>query len=100
MIRRETTTKTMGPQLLPMGRLAAGLLEFGLRKGTDGRDLDRFLSCLMLEEHPEAAPGLFQLCKGLIRTWAGMEDLSRPDDDMIEQSRKICDVMGWPPADR
>lgn len=77
MIRPRNNNKNYGaPSSYRWEDLPAGLLEFGLRKGTDGRDLDRFLSCLMLEEHPEAAPGLFQLCKGLIRTWAGMEDLS------------------------
>lgn len=93
MMRRETMTKTVSSQTIPVGRLAAGLLEFGLK---EGRDLDRFRSCLMLSEHPEAGPGLFRLCESLIRAWAGFEDLSRPDADVIEQSRKICDVMGWP----
>ena len=90
--------KEFSPATLSMGRLAASLLQFG-QNGT-AAGLDRFLSCLMAAEHPEATAGLFRLCQGLICTWAGLENLSRPDAAEIEAARKICDVMGWPPIAR
>ena len=86
------------PSGFPPGRLAAGLLQFAQNSRLSAQQ--RFLTSLMSVQHPEANVGLFQICKGLIQTWAALEDLSRPDAEIIEAARKVCDTMEWQPMDQ
>ena len=59
---------------------------------------ERFIYRLMNEFEPDVQLKLYELTREMIRSWAGRPDLSREDAVIIEDCRKICDVMGWPPV--
>jgi hypothetical protein len=40
---------------------------------------------------------LYDFVRAMICVWAAKEDLSQEDACVIEDCRKICDVMGWMP---
>ena len=44
--------------------------------------------------------GLYRLAMVMLRHWAGQKSLDGPDAFVIEESRKICDVMGWMPLEK
>ena len=44
-----------------------------------------------------AQENLYGFISAMICVWAGKEDLSQEDAGIIEDCRKICDVMGWRP---
>ena len=99
-MRTPPAVRGFAPTVLPAGRLAGDLIRFGEAQWeTDGESIRRFLSCLRVTDQPEANAGLFLLVRELLRGWAGIGDLTRCDADAIEAARKICDVMGWPPAE-
>ena len=39
---------------------------------------------------------LYAFVKSMICSWAGQDDLSQSDAHVIEDCRKLCDLMGWP----
>jgi len=46
---------------------------------------------------PDIQVKIYAFVKALICSWAGEENLSCEDAEVIEDCRKICDMMGWPP---
>jgi len=47
---------------------------------------------------PDIQVKLYEFSKAMICSWAGQTDLSRGDAAVIEDCRKICDMMGWRPG--
>ena len=59
---------------------------------------ERFIYRLKNEFEPDVQLKLYELAREMIRSWVGRPDLLREDAAIIEDCRKICDVMGWPPV--
>jgi hypothetical protein len=57
-----------------------------------------FIRRMTADFAPEVQCRLYLFVKEMIRSWAGNPVLSNEDAGVIEDSRKICDVMGWAPA--
>lgn len=59
---------------------------------------DAFIARLANDFAPDVQVKLYAFVKAMVCYWAGGDDLSREDAAVIEDCRKICDLMGWPPA--
>jgi len=57
---------------------------------------ERVISHLAVDFPPDVQVKLYGFVKEMICLWAGDEDLSLEDAAVIEDCRKICDLMGWP----
>lgn len=59
---------------------------------------ETFLYRLTVEFSPDVQLKLYEFIQALASSWAGQQDLERSTAFIIEDCRKICDVMGWPVA--
>lgn len=59
---------------------------------------EKFVAHLATDFAPDIQVKLYDFVKGMICFWAGGDDLSHEDAAVIEDCRKICDVMGWVPT--
>jgi hypothetical protein len=59
---------------------------------------ERFIRRLVVETAPDVQCRLYGFFKLMACAWAGQMDLSREDAALIEDCKKICDVMGWQPV--
>jgi hypothetical protein len=57
-----------------------------------------FIRRLTEDYAPDIQVKLYDFVYALICFWAGQTDLSREDARVIEDCRKICDLMGWASA--
>ena len=85
-----------GPHLPPeaLADCFAALSE--LENGYEGYDIVLFLRRLLSDENVREA--VYALLTRTIRNLAAREDLSGRDAYVVEECRKLCDVMGWAPA--
>ena len=60
---------------------------------------DGFIRRLTGDFEPDIQLKEYEFVKAMIRSWAGKSDLSHEDAEIIEDCRKICDVMGWLPIE-
>lgn len=67
-----------------------------LENGYEGYDIVLFLRSLLSDGNVREA--VYALLTRIIRSLAAREDLSGRDAYVIEECRKLCDVMGWSPA--
>lgn len=96
--RAEMSTKTMST--VPAGKLAMDLALFGEKQHrTDGAQIERFVTCIFAGDKPEANSGLFALFTAFVRSLAAKDCVEGADGEAVEACRKICDVMGWLPAE-
>lgn len=96
-------TRVLRPQraerTLPAGNLAMELRRFADTISEQPENAPRFVNCLLTGSEEESSIGLYQIAMLMISRWAGKKDLNRQDSYVIEESRKICDVMGWKPVE-
>lgn len=85
--------------MVPAGNLAMGLRQFAGSVPEHPENAPRFVNCLLAGAEEEANIGLYQIAMLLLRRWAGEQDLDGADAFVIEESRKIRDVMGWKPLE-
>lgn len=85
-------------EVVPAGNLAMGLRQFAGMLQDHPENTARFVTCLMAGAEEEGNIGLYQIVMLLVRRWAGEQGLDGADAFVIEESRKICDVMGWMPT--
>lgn len=57
-----------------------------------------FIRSITDNHAPDIQVKIYVFVKALICSWAGDPNLSCEDAAVIEDCRKICDVMGWMPA--
>jgi len=55
-----------------------------------------FALCITDNYAPDIQIKIYDFVKALICSWAGEENLSCEDAAVIEDCRKIRDMMGWP----
>lgn len=67
-----------------------------LENGYEGYDIVLFLRRLLSDGNVREA--VYALLTRMVRSLAAREDLSGRDAYVIEECRKLCDVMGWVPA--
>lgn len=84
---------------VPAGSLAMGLRQFAGSIQQQPENALRFSACLLAGADAEDNIGLYQLTMLMLRQWAGQTSLDETDAFVIEESRKICDVMGWKPLE-
>lgn len=93
------TTSVLRPQraerTISAGNLAMELKKFACSMGDRPENYDRFVDCLLAGSEEESNTGLYHIAALLITRLAEETDLDRSDAAAIEESRKICDVMGW-----
>ena len=97
----QETRRILRPQktgTVPAGNLAMGQRQFASALPESPENAPRFVTCLMAGAEEDTNIGLYQIAMLLIRRWAGEQDLDGADASVIEESRKICDVMGWMPT--
>lgn len=85
--------------ILPAGNLAMGLRQFAGSVPEHPENAPRFVNCLLAGAEEGDNIGLYQTTMLLLRRWAGLSSLDGADAFVIEESRKICDVMGWKPVE-
>ena len=56
---------------------------------------DNFVSHIANDFAADIQVKLYDFMRAMICCWAGGEDLSHEDAAVIEDCRKICDLMGW-----
>ncbi len=59
---------------------------------------EKFIRRLVVETAPDVQVRFYDFFKLMVCGWAGQTDLSREDAALIEDCKKICDVMGWWPT--
>jgi hypothetical protein len=57
-----------------------------------------FINRLTSEMSPDVQVKLYRFVMLMICAWAERIDLSQENAEVIEDCRKICDVMGWAPG--
>lgn len=76
------------------GDFATTLVRIVLQMAND--ENKELFSARLTDELPSGIQSqLYDFVRSLICSWAGNTDLSREDAAVIEDCRKICDVMGW-----
>ena len=85
---------------VPAGSLAMGLRQFAGSLSEQPENAPRFAGCLLAGTDAGENIGLYLLAMQMLRHWAGQKSLDGPDAFVIEESRKICDVMGWMPLEK
>ena len=58
---------------------------------------EEFIQRMTGDFPPDIQVKLYDFVKAMIHSWADQADLSHEDAAVIEDCRKICDVMGWAP---
>ena len=94
-----TAIKRNPGQPAPAGNLAMGLLQFAGTIPEHPENTERFVTCLMAGADMDDNLGLYDIVMLMVRRLAGKQDLDGRDARVIEESRKICDVMGWMPLE-
>ncbi len=95
MNRIPTPRKTSMRRIHAPQQLAEDLCSLaGLRGGCSRYDLDLLIEALGSEQ---ARGDVYPLVIRLIRMWAA-EEPTGPSGYVVDDCRKICDVMGWAPA--
>ena len=93
------TTRAFRPQraerTISAGNLAMELKKFACSAAGQPENYNRFVDCLLAGSEEESNTGLYRIAALLITRLAEETDLDRSDAAAIEESRKICDVMGW-----
>ena len=59
-----------------------------------------FIQTVANDYAPDVRERLHLFIKSLICSFAGQTDLSQSDAHVVEDCRKICDLMGWLPETR
>lgn len=57
---------------------------------------EKFISRLTEELEADVQSVLYRFIKAMLCSWAGQADFSGGNAFVIEDCRKICDMMGWP----
>lgn len=94
-----TATKRNPGKPAPAGNLAMGLLQFAGTITQSPENTVRFVTCLMAGADTDDNLGLYDIVMLMVCRWAGKQNLDGCDARVIEESRKICDVMGWKPLE-
>ena len=97
---RESTRVLRTQRMAGAGSLAMGLRQFAGSLSEQPENAPRFAGCLLAGTDAGDNIGLYRLAMVMLRHWAGQKSLDGPDAFVIEESWKICDVMGWMPLEK
>lgn len=64
----------------------------------NAQNQEQFIQKMTCCYEPDIQIKLYEFAKAMICSWAGKGDLRFEDAVVIEDCRKICDIMGWPPS--